>query len=211
METDKMDMTAIRQASWGVASRLGFAANDALPLLDASTVTRSIDEIVNRVFGILSLAASAYGLDRKKALAWLEREGSLEILTSTEREFLGGSQMNPTPFMEQIEGMWALCWSLKAVPDLDFSKPCAGDFVKLLPDLKKDEAGAAFRAKVSLRDSEEVIAKCDLAYCLHWGVVHAGLTGKLKKAITLYVIVERRRSLEWLLSDESWDEVRLDT
>lgn len=211
METDKMNMVAIRQASWGIASKLGFAANDALPLLDASTVTRSKDEIVNRIFGMLSLAASAYGLDRKKALTWLEREGSLEILTLTEREFLSGSQMNPTPFMEQIEGMWALCWSLNVLPDLDFSKPCSGDFVKLLPDLKKDEAGTAFRGKTVLRDSEEVIAKCDLAFCLHWGVVQAGLTGRLKKAIKPFVIVERRRSLEWLLSDESWDEVPLDT
>lgn len=211
MGTDKMDMAGFRQASWGVASRLGFSANDSLPLLDESIITRSKDEIVNRVFGTLALAASAYGLDRKKALAWLEREGSLAILTSTERDFLGGSQMKPTPFMEQIEGMWALCWSLKVVPDLDFSKPCAGDFVKLLPDLKEDEAGAAFRGKVSIRDSEEVIAKCDLAYCLHWGVVQAGLTGKLKKSIKPYVIVERRRSLEWLLSNESWDEVHLDT
>ena len=76
-----MDMVAIRQASWGIASQLGLAANDALPLLDVSTVTRSKDEIVNRIFGMLALAASAYGLDRRKALTWLEREGSLEILT----------------------------------------------------------------------------------------------------------------------------------
>ena len=206
-----MDMVAIRQASWGIASQLGFAANDALPLLDASTVTRSKDEIVNRIFGMLALAASAYGLDRKKALTWLEREGSLEILTLAEREFLGGSQMNPTPFMEQVEAMWALCWSLKLVPDLDFSKPCSGDFVELLPDLKKDETGTAFRGRTVLRESEEVIARCDLAYCLHWGVVHVGLTGKLKKAIKPFVIVERRRSLEWLLSEEAWDGVPLDT
>lgn len=206
-----MDMASIRQASWGVATKFGFPTNDALPLLDTSVIFRSKDEIVDRVFGMLSLAASAYGLDRKKAFAWLEREGSLQNLTSTEREFLGGAQMNPTPFMEQIEGMWALCWCLKVVPDLDFSIPCSGDFSKLLPDLKKDEAGAAFRGKASLRDSVEVITKCDLAYCLHWGVVHAGLTGKLKKAIKPYVIVERRRSLEWLLSEDSWDEVPLDT
>lgn len=211
METDKMNMAAIREASWGIASQPGFPTNDSLPLLGASAITRSKDEIVNRIFGILSLAASAYGLDRKKALAWLEREGSLDSLTSTERSFLGGSQMPPTPFMEQIEGMWALCWAIRVVTDLDFSQPCSGDFVKLLPDLNKNEAGAAFRGKAVLRDSEEVIAKCDLAYCLHWGVVHAGLTGKLKKAIRPYVIVERRRSLEWLLSDESWDEVALDT
>lgn len=206
-----MDMRKLRQGSWEVVKNLGFVANEALPLLDDLTIRRSKDEVVDRVFAIHCLGASSFGFDRQKALAWLEREGSLEVLTSTEREFLSGSQMNPTPFMEQIEGMWALCWSLNVVPDLDFSKPCSDDFVKLLPDLKKDEAGAAFRGKASLRDSEEVVAKCDLAYCLHWGVVHAGLTRKLKKAIKPYVIVERRRALEWLLSEESWDEVPLDT
>ena len=206
-----MDMAVIRQASWDVASALGCPTNDALPLLDAISITRSEDEIVDRVFGMLCLAAAAYGLDQKRALEWLKREGRLEILTSEESGFLGDSQMNPAPFMEQIEGMWTLCWSLKLISDLDFSKPCSGDFVKLFPDLKKDESGVAFREKTSLRDSYDVIAKCDLAYCLHWGIVHRGLTGKMQKLIRPYVIVERRRSLEWLLSDESWDEISLDT
>ncbi len=205
-----MDMVSIRQSSWDIAAKLGFPKNDALPLLDNLKISRSKDEVVNRIFGMLCVAASAYGFDRKKAFEWLEREGGIEALTQAEREFLNGAQMNAAPFMEQIEGMWALCWCLRIVPELDFSKPCSGDFVKLLPDLKKDETGAAFKGKASLRDFQEVVTKCDLAYCLHWGVVHVE-TGKLKKAIKTYVIMERRRALEWMLSDELWDEVPLDT
>jgi hypothetical protein len=206
-----IDMASIRKSSWDIAAKLTFARNDALPLLDDMTISRSPDEIVDRIFGMLCLAASAYGLDRKRALAWLKREGNPEALTLQEREFLGGSQMNPTLFMEQIEGMWALCWCLKIVPDLDFSKPCAAGFAKLLPDLKKDEASAAFREKVCLRYFEEIVAKCDLAYCLHWGLVHQGLSDKQNKTSKAYVIVERRRALEWLFSDENWDAVLLDT
>jgi hypothetical protein len=205
------EMASIRQSSWEIAAGLGFPKNDALPLMDTVNICRSVDDVVNRIFGMLCAGASAYGLDRKKALAWLEREGNVHLLARSEWEFLNGAQMNAVPFMEQIEGIWALCWRSRIVPELDFSKPCSADFVKLLPDLKKDETGAAFRRKASLRDPQEVVAKCDLAYCLHWAVVHAGLTGKLKKGIKAYVIIERRRALDWMLSDELWDELALDT
>jgi hypothetical protein len=206
-----MDMVTIRQSSWDIAAELGFPRNDALPLLDNVKLSHSKDEVVNRIFAMLCVAASAYGFDRKKSLAWLERENGVGLLTQTERQFLNSAQMNPAPFMEQIEGMWALCWCLKIVSELDFRKPCPGDFVKLLPDLRKDEPGAAFRAKASLRDIREVVAKCDLAYCLHWGIVQAGLSGKLNKAIKSYIVVERRKALEWMLSDQDWDEITLDT
>jgi hypothetical protein len=206
-----MDMRILRQASWEAAGKLGFPTNETLPLLDNLTIARSSDEVVHRIFAMLCLAVSAYGFDRKKALAWLQREGSLALLTPPEREFLGGSLMNPRPFMEQIEAMWALCWCVRSVPDLDFSKPCSDNFVKLLPDLKKDESGAAFRGSASLRDSEEIVAKCDLAYCLHWGIVHAGLDGKFLKGVMPYLIIERRQALEWILSTDPWDEVFLDT
>ena len=113
--------------------------------------------------------------------------------------------------MEQIEGMWALCWCLGIVPELDFSKPCSNDFVKLLPDLKRNEPGDEFRKKAVLRDPREVVAQCDLAYCLHWGVIHAELSGKRQRAIKSYMIIERRRALEWMVSDDPWDELSLDT
>lgn len=206
-----MDMASIRQQSWDIAAKLGFPKNDALPLLDNVYMTRSKDDVVNRIFAMLCVAASAYGLDRKKAFAWLEREGGIHLLAQSEREFLNGIQQNTARFREQIEGMWALCWCLGIVPELDFSKPCSGDFVKLLPDLKKDEVGAAFRGKASIRNSQEVVTKCDLAYCLHWGVVHEGLSGILEKTTKNQVVIERRRALEWMFSDEVWDEVPLDT
>ncbi|MCE9534370.1 MAG: DUF4272 domain-containing protein [Planctomycetes bacterium] len=206
-----MNMVDIRTISWEIVTKFGFPKNDALPLLDNVTIVRSKDEIVNRIFGMNSLAASACGYDRKKALAWLERDGSVELLTRHEQEFLRGAQKNAVPFMAQVEGMWALCWCLRVVPDLNFSKPCSDDFVKSLPDLKKDESGEGFRRRSFLRDSEEIVAKFDLAYCLHWGLVHAELIGKPTKRIKPYVITERRRALEWLFSSDAWDDLSSDT
>jgi len=159
---------------------------------------------------MLCVAASAYGYDRKRSLAWLVREKCLESLTTTETEFLNGSPVS-VHFMHQIEGMWALCWCLRVVPDLNFSQPCRSDFVSLLPDLKKEEAGAAFRKQSSLREPNEIIAKCDLAYCLHWGLVHSQQMRKKKQPIEPYIVIERRRALEWLLSEDNWEDVSLDT
>jgi hypothetical protein len=206
-----MDMTRIRQSSWEIAAQLSYPRNDALPVLEESRTSRTKDEVVNRVFAMLCTAASAYGFNREKALAWLKREGGAELLTCNELDFLNGSEIEATPFVDQIEGMWALCWCLKIVPELDFAKSCADDFVKMLPDLKKEKSGAFFRARASLRNSEELLTKCDLAYCLHWALVSSELTGEPNTAIRPYLIIARRRALEWMFSNEIWEEVSMDT
>ena len=72
-KTTPMDSASIRDASWRIVVGLGFPRNDSLPLLDRLSVTRSRDEVVNRVLAMLAVAAAAYGFDRKKALTWLER------------------------------------------------------------------------------------------------------------------------------------------
>jgi hypothetical protein len=207
-----MNLGEIRQSSWATASKLGYPRNDVLPLLDRVHITRSKDEVTDRIFAILCVAASAYGFERNKALQWLGRNAKLELLTNSERTFLDGVNENNPVFTEQIEGMWALCWCLNIVPKLDFAKPCSNSFVKLLPDLKKDEPGSTFREKAVLRDLHEVVPKLDLAYCLHWAIVRDALGARSRgPSPALYVTIERRRALEWMFSDQLWEEVSMDT
>ena len=113
---------------------------------------------------------------------------------------------------DQVEGVHAFAWSLKFVASLDFDDFCTDDLVKLIPDLKAGESSASFRARAKLRGPEEIGSACDFAYCLDWAVVNASLGNKeLPGPIGAYVITERRRALEWMLADEDWDEVSLDT
>lgn len=211
MQTNPLRMESIRQASWKNAESLGFKTNPLLPLLEKPDSTKSKDHIVHRIFAMLALAASSYGFDRKKAMNWLENEGGHSFLTKTEKEFLLGSQAAPKQFMEQIEAMWALCWAINVIPDLNFTKSCSGDFVKLLPDLKKMESGEAFRRKADLRNLQEIASNCDLVYCLSWSVRAEGIPVKFQKSIKPYVIEKRRHGLEWILSDEDWENIPLDT
>jgi hypothetical protein len=81
-----------------------------------------------------------------------------------------------------------------------------------LPDLKGNASSADFQSNAKLRPDEEIAAACDLAYCIHWAVRQSHLKGvKMSGKVQPYVVVERRRALEWLLTDASWEEVALDT
>jgi hypothetical protein len=98
------------------------------------------------------------------------------------------------------------------VPTLDFGSPCPQDFVLRLPDLKSDKSSEPFRNAAALRPISEIVAACDLAYCLHWAIHDAQLKGtKVAGKVEAYVILERRRALEWLLTDECWEDLTLDT
>jgi hypothetical protein len=191
---------------------MGVNFNPALPLLEATSVQRDVNQIVDRVFAMSAIAASTYGFDRQRATRWLSAESQHDELTDTERAFLETGTGNRHRFAEQIEGMWALAWSIQIVDELDFAKPCDDGFVQLLPDLKKMEPGNDFRQRASLRAFGEILSACDLAYCLHWAIVDAQLRQlRLLSNLNPAWIVERRRALEWLIDDVPWDQISLDT
>lgn len=64
----------------------------------------------------------------------------------------------------------------------------------------------------SMQPVDARMAACDLFYCLHWSIRHAELSNsKVPGAVSSYVIIARRRALEWLIGSEQRDEVTLDT
>jgi len=105
-----------------------------------------------------------------------------------------------------------LAWALTFVPTFDFWHDCDSRFVALLPNLKISQSSDEWRQKARCRKTEEVVTACDLAYCLHWAVRQAEIAGKPTPArLKSYVVIERRRALEWLLGNDAWDAISLDT
>lgn len=97
-------------------------------------------------------------------------------------------------------------------PKLDFAKLCPDDLVTMLPNLRTADSSSSFRSRAQRRSIEELLAASDLAYCLHCALTNAVLRGEQPPGrVPGWVIIERRRALEWALSDEDWDEVPLDT
>lgn len=207
-----MDFNQIRNESIQAAKRLGVDVLVTLPLLEPRREMRSVSETTSRILAMHAVAAIAYGFDKEKAIAWLDREALTDSLSEQEKSFVFEGAGQPDCFKVQVEGMWALAWAMGIADELNFAKDCDSHFVMMLPNLKHNETSTNFRRKASPRPFEQVVAACDLAYCLHWAIRQSELTGKQPPAnLKPYVVVERRRALEWLLSKEAWDEVRLDT
>jgi hypothetical protein len=194
------------------ASRLGYFVNSNLPLLDDIDFIKPVEDVVGRLLCLHALAASSYGFDRTKARLWLTNENLWDSLVNDEREFINGRQGDSHRFKVQVEGMWAIAWALQVVPGPVFDHQCDSNFVLLFPNLKSLEGSQSFRSKLLLRRRSDIIAACDLAYCLHWAVRQSSLicsnsSGQLPD----FVIIERRRALEWMLSGKTWNEISLDT
>jgi hypothetical protein len=207
-----MDLKRIRDESMRTARQLGVDVSVTLPLLDAGLETRNADETVSRILAMSAVAATAYGFDKAKAIGWLQQEALIDSLTEQERAFVLKGVGEPNRFQMQVEGMWALAWAMGIVSEMNFGKDCDNRFAAMLPNLKVSQSSRDFREKVNPRSLEQVIAACDLAYCLHWAIRQAELRGQRPPgSLKPFVVVERRRALEWLLSKESWDEVPLDT
>lgn len=207
-----MDSKLIRQKSLQIAADLGFPVNESLPLLEDHVHEKSAEEIIRRLLSLHVVAACAYGFDRIKASTWIHQEGIAESLTLMERIFIEKGTGDANQFKVQVEAMWALAWALGMVTQLDFSKGCDSQFVILLPNLKLLENSAALRAKTKPRSYQQILEKCDLSYCLHWAIRQAEFSNqKLPGKVQPYVIVERRRALEWLVGSEGWGDFSLDT
>ena len=204
----------MRKSSLAEAMLLGYPINKNLPLLEDIPKIKGLDEIVSRFLCMYAVVASSYGLPKEKAINWLKEEGLMESLSNREKRYLElDSNLAEKASMQwQVEALWALAWCAGCHDMLDFSDSCDDNFIQLLPDIAKKESKKLFCVNRMLRSKDEILAKLDLAYCLHWAVRDAEIHQRLIPGrVPGSVVIERRRALEWVVSQEAWDEVLLDT
>lgn len=208
-----MNLQEIRNRSIRRAAELGYPVNENLPLLDQPKMLQGKDEVVDRTLALFGAVAHSYGFPAQAVKSWLQSENLTESLSPSERNFLDSSPKDQqATFQGYVEALWALAWVLEINPSLDFEALCSNDFIHLFPNLKTGESGKAFRDRAALMPQDKIIEKADLAYCLHWGVMHTEVSGKQHSGeVPPYVIVNRRKALDWVIGDDAWDEVPLDT
>lgn len=201
-----MDTKKIRKKSIKLAKKYGYETNKNLPILDDFSDVKSKDQIVDRLLILFTLVSCSYGFNKKEALSWLEKEKLVSSLSNTELEYLDNK--NNSIKQTEVEALWALAWSLNLVQDLDFTKLCSNDFISIFPNLLENESSSELRSRASIRKEDDLIAKLDLSFCLHWAIRECP---EEKYNLENYVIEERRKALEWIVSSVNWDEVILDT
>lgn len=207
-----MNFDELRQASLRKATALGYPPATTLPLLDDSLRLRSAKEITERALTLSGVVAVSYGFPRERVTEWLQREGLEATPGKAEAAFLQHKIGDAQPFQIQVESLTAFAWALGFLGVLDFDKPSPAHLVSIFPDLKKFESSIHFRDKAKLRDRDDVLRACDLAYCLHWGINQRSIERKpVPSALPPHVVIEKRRAIEWMLSSEDWEDVSLDT
>lgn len=191
--------------------------NPHLPLLDEEMSLKSAREVSIRALILYALLCGVIGNYPKKVLLeWIEANELLDKLEPSERKYFLSRralcELSRDQLENSIEALNALLWILGKVKRLEFDKYVEDNMASKLPDIEKGEPANGFLDSVKLRTPNDVLQKCDLAYCIHWALVDCKLKGMDRPGkVSAYVVLERRRALEWAISPDSWDELELDT
>lgn len=207
-------MRSVRKRSLETAVSLGYSVNRALPLLDPKLhVERTIDEITRRALCLFCVVAVANNSNPLVALNWARAESLLDAFTASELSYLeAATEPARRTFLAQEEALWALTWATAFHNDFDHSSFCDNSLAKMFPNIRGRESSRDFMERAVIRRDDDIIEALDLAYCLHWAIVDEDLSQRpMVHSVSAYVIVERRRALEWLVSKNEWDEISLDT
>jgi hypothetical protein len=204
---------AVRESSWRQVEHEGLRSNPNLPLLDSDLgVHQSIQAIGARILCMFVMVSRAFGFPLDATNAWIDREGIRDSLSQAERSFLmGGNPMLVLEMQIQIESLYSLAWCVSLVNGFSVPGRVPDDLINCFPDLRKFETSSAFRGRLVLRPREELLAQLDAAYCFHWAWRDARLSLKRMRVNHEGIVGERRKALEWIMSDRAWDDVPLDT
>lgn len=207
------------------------AVNEYLPLLPSGEIVelKSVEEVKKRALSAMisiQLACSIRnGEDYGESLAVIwnmmhEWNISIDDLLPKERVLIQNkhtqedntdeiSKQSVRDIVWTYETYYSLIWSLDLIGDkelADASNICntvrATSIARLINNIAS-----------KLRNTEKILDMTDLFYCYHWACEEKRIRpetsiGKLNSE----VVAERRRGLEWLISDEiDWNQISLGT
>lgn len=201
----------------------GIGVFEGLPMVPpAEAVTvKPFDAVCKRAAAALIMTQAALEIGRQNYkdvgffMQMLGTYGVRDVLNKTEQKLASGmfEQQDVVNVVWEYECCWALFWALGLVEDIrDASAICDCERAIHLVADAKDMAG--FQAQCRLRSTDEILDMLDLYYRYHWACVqHKHIdpscpVGSLNEE----VVYERRRGLEWLISEEDdWHDISLDT
>ncbi len=181
---------------------------------DEDVVLRDKEAICKRAvccFFVIQIACDIANNNYEESIKVLkpmiEKFGVMDQLNSKEKRIVDGtySMQDAIDLDWAYEAYWSLCWSLGLVDDIsDASGVCdcemAIDFIRSINSTEE------FISKCSLRSKEEILDMLDLYYRYNWAINEASANpGADIGGLNPSVVIERRRGLEWIVSDvDDW-------
>ena len=212
-----------REKSNNKIKEMGILCLESLPILDENMELnlKSLDDICKRaISSLLSIqiacdinAGNDYE-ESNKILSNLLKEYKVEdCLNPTEKKLFNGeyTQQDTIDVTWTYESYWSLVWALGLIEDISLPNEIC-DCEKAIKLVSEARSFDEFKAKCKLRDVEEILDMLDLHYRYHWACEKSINPNTPIGELNPEVVVERRRGLEWLFSEEEdWFEISLDT
>ncbi len=205
-------------------SELRIDYSDDLPVIEDSSEVRlkDVDFICKKAIStllIIQVAHDALNKEFEKSKSMLDIEFELfgveDYLNKKEKELWNGkfTKQKLIDITWEYETYWALIWALGIISEDEIIIPNdTMDYIKAIKIVSKCKSYDEFKSKIKIRSIEEILDMLDLYYRYNWATVENKIRFKNPLKIKHEVVVERRKGLEWLVSDISdWDEISLDT
>lgn len=201
----------------------GIGINKSLPVIPTydKIKLKDIDTVCKRAITSLISIQLAFDLpnqndeDIRFILELMDKYNVKDCVNSKEQKLVNNefSDQDLSDIVWEYECYWSLVWALGLIDDIeDAGGICDCDVaIHLVSDCDSYDE---FKSKCKLRDIEEILDMLDLYYRYHWATVQQRCIdsnfpiGDLNEE----VVFERRRGLEWLISDKNdWYDILLDT
>ncbi|HEX7315713.1 MAG TPA: DUF4272 domain-containing protein [Pyrinomonadaceae bacterium] len=195
-----MKPVEVKAESERIILALGGRICDWLPHLDR-TEPRASSEVAERALVLHAMLQIYFGAPADVIAAWIRANQLESSLSRHERALLTNESLTKQERIDlywYIEALWAMAWAGQLTEDLAIDQPVGGILASLLPNLQVNEDGSGFRRRFSLRPFEEIYRMLDLHYRAHWYARDGQLNNYSTEPFNLDVIMERRRTLEWI-------------
>ncbi len=193
----------------------GVPRHPNLPYLDWQSI-RGPRSVAERLMVLYCIAGLAYDADPELLRSWVHRDDFLNFFEPEEWDLLSKDTHSREELNEagwRQESVYVAAWALGIVEELAWpDAEC--DLSPVFPQIPEDVPTQEFLRDATIRGSEDILAAADLYYCLDASLRHDELWGGAP-ASSRYpmvpIVMERRTMLEWLISNEMFGSITLDT
>lgn len=191
--------------------------NIILPDIDINSL-RNAKDIGIRIMQLYALiGVSVPKVDPLKIKSFLEKEKAYNSLEGKEKQLFEGHEdsISRIDLSWMRESLYALCWAANIIGEFSFpDRQINGELMeKILKLIPPGVSSDDFLKNLSLRSKEVIYAEADFYYCLDWSAASYGdkVVAPGRVNVDHGVVLERRRALEWLIGNDSWWKVSMDT
>lgn len=197
----------------------GISINENLIYNKNNIQIKNIDDVCKRAIACLLTVQIACDINKgnyKESLEYIlplyDKYAVKNSLNSKEKRIIDGTYSNQDVIDMDwaYEAYWAICWCLSLVDDIrNGGELC--DCHRAISFIISSNSFENFKNKCKLRDYDEILDMADLYYRYNWAIDNRKVDSNTKIGnLDTSNVMERRRALEWVLSDVyDWYDIKL--